>query len=76
MLDMNLGNVLSRTPILVTCNGIQVQMQKKEWESGGSAPKNIFADHALQVAGNAILASPHIPSLLENQLLTKNTMYA
>ena len=53
---MHLGNVLAWTPILVTYNGIHVEMENIEWGPGGSAPKTIFTSHALQIAGKYLLS--------------------
>ena len=52
VLDIHLGNVLPRTAILITYNGLHAKMQKTEQGSGS----NIFASHAFQIAGKRLLS--------------------
>ena len=54
--DTHLGNVFAWTLVLITYNDISAQVEKGEWGSGGSAPRNIFASHALQIAGERLLS--------------------
>ena len=54
---IHFGNVLARTPILVTYSGIHVEMENTEGGPGSGAPRKIFASHALQIAGKCLLSS-------------------
>ena len=51
MLDIHWRNVLARPRFSVTYNGIHAEVQKEERGPGGSAPREIFASRALQIAG-------------------------
>ena len=58
MLDIHWVNVLARprSPILVTYNGIHGQVHNTERGPGGSAPRKMFASHALQIAGKYLFS--------------------
>ena len=68
---MHLGNVLAWTLILVTYNGIHVEMENREREPGGSAPRKIFASHALQIAGKCLLSSVNYSRLFRKLTATQ-----
>ena len=45
-----------RSPSLVIYNKIHAKLQKRERGPGGSAPRKIFATHALQIAGKYLFS--------------------
>ena len=68
---IHFGTVLTRTPILVTHSGIHVKMENTEGGSGGSAPRKIFASHALQIAGKCLLSSVNYSRLFRKLIATE-----
>ena len=65
-LAIHLGNVLAWTLILVTYNGIHVEMESMEREPGGGAPRKILLATPFRLLENAFSASSSIPGFLEN----------
>ena len=63
---IHLGNVLARTLLLVTYNGIHVEMENIEWGPGGGAPRKILLATPFRLLENAFSASSSIPGFLEN----------
>ena len=68
---IHFGNVLARTPILVTYSGIHVEMEKREGGPGGGASRKIFASNALQIAGKCLLSSVNYSRLFRKLTATE-----
>ena len=68
---MHMGNVLAWTPILVTYNGIHIDMEGTRRGPGGVAPRKIFAGHALQIAGKSLLSSVNYSRLFRKLTATQ-----
>ena len=63
---IHFGNVLARTPILVTYSGIHVEMENTEGGSGGGAPEKFLLATPFRLLENAFSAPSTIPGFLES----------
>ena len=63
---IHFGNVLARTPILVTYSGIHVEMEKTEGGLGAEPPEKFLLATPFRLLENAFSAPSTIPGFLEN----------
>ena len=66
MLDILLGDVFVRTPIIVTCKEIHFQMQTKNGGLGEEPLEKCLLPKPFRLQENAFSVSSSIPSLSEN----------